>query len=183
MATRLEKGERHQQILERSLDLFLRRGYDATSAREIAQASQMSKANLYHHFPAKDDVLRELLEPLFEEIEDLLDRSDEHADTAKEREDLLQDFMETLLKYRKTFTLLETNVSIESRPDLHEKSERLRERGLTILVGENASEESLVRAESTLGAIRYCIINSDRYHDDILRKTGLEAALRALGSD
>lgn len=37
---------------------FAERGYHGTSGRDIASDAQMTGAGLYHHFPAKQDLLQ-----------------------------------------------------------------------------------------------------------------------------
>lgn len=44
-------------IAENAAELFAQRGYAATSMNEIAEASQLSKPGLYHHFSDKAEVL------------------------------------------------------------------------------------------------------------------------------
>jgi AcrR family transcriptional regulator len=48
------------RILEVALDLFIRKGYAATSMREIAQPLGISKAALYYHYPSKAHILMAL---------------------------------------------------------------------------------------------------------------------------
>src|SRR5271167_2245611 len=50
------KGTR-ERILDIALDLFIEKGYDKTSLREIAEKLGFSKAALYYHFASKDDIL------------------------------------------------------------------------------------------------------------------------------
>jgi AcrR family transcriptional regulator len=54
-------GERPQgtreRILDIALDLFIDKGYEKTSLREIAEELGFSKAALYYHFASKDDIL------------------------------------------------------------------------------------------------------------------------------
>src|SRR5262249_22306431 len=42
-------------------ELFLARGYGATSLNEIARAARVSKATLYARFPSKADLLRAVI--------------------------------------------------------------------------------------------------------------------------
>ncbi|HEX3898300.1 MAG TPA: helix-turn-helix domain-containing protein [Mycobacteriales bacterium] len=49
-----------EQILDVALELFVERGYDSTSLREIAERMGFSKAALYYHFPSKDAILMAL---------------------------------------------------------------------------------------------------------------------------
>ena len=44
-----------------AMHLFARKGYAATSMREIADAASVTKAALYHHFPDKETLYREAM--------------------------------------------------------------------------------------------------------------------------
>lgn len=49
-----------KKILQESLSLFARKGFDATSVRDISQAVGVSDAALYRHFPSKENIAAEL---------------------------------------------------------------------------------------------------------------------------
>jgi AcrR family transcriptional regulator len=51
--TRLSGGERRERIVSAAIELMARRGYDAISVGEIAEAAGCSKAVLYDHFESK----------------------------------------------------------------------------------------------------------------------------------
>jgi AcrR family transcriptional regulator len=60
---RVEKSERSRRhVLDKALGLFSHHGYRATSVREIAEAAGVSTGNVYHHFPDKESIFRELLD-------------------------------------------------------------------------------------------------------------------------
>ena len=46
-----------QIILEKAHELFVEKGYERSSMREIAEKVGISKAALYHHFKNKEDIL------------------------------------------------------------------------------------------------------------------------------
>lgn len=50
-----------EHILEVAAELFIKNGYAATSTRAIAAGVGIRQASLYYYFPAKDDILAELL--------------------------------------------------------------------------------------------------------------------------
>lgn len=59
----MKKGDlRRGQILEAAERLFFERGYDRTSIQDILDALGISKGGFYHHFDAKETVLREICE-------------------------------------------------------------------------------------------------------------------------
>jgi AcrR family transcriptional regulator len=65
--TQEERSERSRaQILDAALKLFSHRGYGATSVRDIAEEAGLSKGNVYHHFPDKETIFRELLDQYFQ---------------------------------------------------------------------------------------------------------------------
>ena len=49
--------EKHQQIANGALKVFLKKGYHPTTIREIAESAGMSLGQLYHYVSSKDDVL------------------------------------------------------------------------------------------------------------------------------
>jgi AcrR family transcriptional regulator len=69
---RLNQEERsvrsRRQILDAALKLFSHRGYGATSVQDIAEEAKLSKGNIYHHFPDKETIFRELLDEYFKII-------------------------------------------------------------------------------------------------------------------
>jgi AcrR family transcriptional regulator len=46
-----------EQILDRAARLFYERGYDATSIRDLAEATGISSSTLYHHYSNKQEIL------------------------------------------------------------------------------------------------------------------------------
>jgi len=83
--------ETRGRILAAARDLFAERGYASASIRDIADLLGMTKAALYYHFPAKQDVLEALVAPL-------LDGIDAIAETARrqspvDREEALRAFV------------------------------------------------------------------------------------------
>jgi AcrR family transcriptional regulator len=50
------------RILAKALELFARKGYDATSVREICEAAAITKPSLYHFYGSKEGVYHALVE-------------------------------------------------------------------------------------------------------------------------
>jgi AcrR family transcriptional regulator len=63
---REEKSERSRRaVLDAALHLFSQQGYRATTMREIADRAKVSTGNVYHHFPDKERIFRELIDEYF----------------------------------------------------------------------------------------------------------------------
>lgn len=61
-------GEKRQAIVDASARLFAESGYPAVRIAEIAKACGVSKAMVYHYFPAKDDILFHLVREHLEQV-------------------------------------------------------------------------------------------------------------------
>lgn len=65
--TQVQRSEKSRtQILDAALKLFSHKGYGATSVRDIAEEANLSKGNVYHHFPDKETIFRALIDRYFE---------------------------------------------------------------------------------------------------------------------
>jgi TetR/AcrR family transcriptional regulator len=63
-AARLGKAERKRQILAHAKQLFVTRGYHATTTKEIAAAAGVTEPVLYRHFDSKKGLFLEVLEEI-----------------------------------------------------------------------------------------------------------------------
>lgn len=53
---------KREKLIELSLDLFTRKGYENTTITEIMQAAQLSKGGMYHYFSSKEEILDAVIE-------------------------------------------------------------------------------------------------------------------------
>src|SRR5262245_52142180 len=72
----------HDQVLDAALRLFAERGIDATSMDLIAEASGVSKATIYKHWPDKDALCLEAMSRLMgqDQPQPVFDSGDVRAD-------------------------------------------------------------------------------------------------------
>ena len=64
----VEEVRSSTRILQNALQLFSSKGYEATSVREICEASGLTKPTLYHFFGSKEGVYRALVEGALQEF-------------------------------------------------------------------------------------------------------------------
>jgi len=101
--------DRQSEIYQKALDLFVKKGYDATPMSMIAKVLGMSKANLYYYFSSKEDLLYQIhLDDLKRRFIPILDEAERLADP-KER----------LTLFLRKFTIMCTS-SPASRVLVHE---------------------------------------------------------------
>jgi AcrR family transcriptional regulator len=60
-ARRLVAHERRDQLIDTAMDLFSRKGFSATTTREIARAAGVNEAIIFRFFPHKDDLYAAIL--------------------------------------------------------------------------------------------------------------------------
>ena len=81
---------RRQDILDAAEQVFLKKGYDATSVQDIADAVGLLKGSLYHYVSSKEDFLFGVIEPVYQAALDTVVRV---ADTDKPALERLADFV------------------------------------------------------------------------------------------
>ncbi|OQA62607.1 MAG: HTH-type transcriptional regulator AcrR [Ignavibacteria bacterium ADurb.Bin266] len=90
MNTRKIRYELQRQlILDKSLELFSRKGFAQTSIVDIAKESDISKGHLYHYFSSKDQLFEEILVSSFNSIFKYFNVNDHNIITPGEFEDFI----------------------------------------------------------------------------------------------
>lgn len=56
----VKKDEIRNKILEMAQKLFIKRGYENTSLKQIAEKSNISKSNIYRYYSSKEDIYEAL---------------------------------------------------------------------------------------------------------------------------
>jgi len=73
------------RILNKALELFSTKGYDATSVREICEAADITKPTLYHFYRSKEGVYRALVEGALDDFRRRLESQIAASGTPTER--------------------------------------------------------------------------------------------------
>jgi AcrR family transcriptional regulator len=63
---------RREQIIKSATALFVKKGYDKTTVRDIASKSGITVGTLYHYITSKDDILAVIQERASEDIRDFI---------------------------------------------------------------------------------------------------------------
>ncbi|HWE65416.1 MAG TPA: helix-turn-helix domain-containing protein [Acidimicrobiales bacterium] len=98
-----------ERILDVALDLFIEKGFDKTSLREIAEQLGFTKAALYYHFASKDDILMGLHLRLHEFGRDALSQIGDEPVTLAVWRAVMDQFVDQMLTHRKIFLMHERN--------------------------------------------------------------------------
>jgi AcrR family transcriptional regulator len=80
-----EANATKQEIMLRAEQLFAQRGYESVSMREIAEACDITKANIYYYFKDKESLYLHVLESDMLEMIEALNRAAEREGTARDK--------------------------------------------------------------------------------------------------
>lgn len=84
-------------IIEKALDLFSKRGYDAVSVDDIAKAVGIKAPSLYNHFGGKKDIFDGIVKQVSEVYERDTDKINIHVSTAEKDVKMLKNIGENEL--------------------------------------------------------------------------------------
>lgn len=90
--------KKKKMIMEKSMELFAKKGFNATSVQEITDYCGISKGSFYLSFKSKDEMIFSLIDHymmrIVEEIDQLVKKN-------KEKESLIKDYYVTIFTYAK----------------------------------------------------------------------------------
>ena len=98
----------HRKILDKARALFWKKGYNATSIRDIANAYGCKPANIYNFFSNKEEILFEVLREEMEQIISPIKHLEENDNTSPEDQLrlVIESHIKLTLSYRRSAKLL-----------------------------------------------------------------------------
>jgi len=79
------KDSVRQRLLGAATDLFARKGYAATTVREIVDSARVTKPVLYYYFQNKEGIYLELMRQTFSNVDYLVDFSRGEKGSSREK--------------------------------------------------------------------------------------------------
>jgi AcrR family transcriptional regulator len=104
------RSQRRADMVAIAAELFARKGYRATTVREIADAAGILSGSLYHHFDSKESIGDEILSGFINEV--LAEYRAAVADAAGPRaalEQIVRTTSRTLSQHRAALTMLQND--------------------------------------------------------------------------
>ena len=106
-ARRGRPGHDQAAVLAAAIDLFNRKGYDATSIGDIAESLGVTKSAVYHHVASKEQLLAEALDEALVELEATVAHAVGADGSAYERlRGVVRRSVEVLVEHQPAVTLL-----------------------------------------------------------------------------
>jgi len=137
-------GHDQAAVLRAAIDLFNRKGYDATSIGDVADELGVTKSAVYHHVRSKEQLLSEALDEALEELEAAVTRAVTADGSAYERlRGVVRHSVEVLVDHQPAVTLL---LRVHGNSDTEQaalKRRRAIDARLAVLVSQAAAEGAL----------------------------------------
>ena len=91
--------DNRQLIMEKALELFCARGYDAVGVQEIAEQSGITKPTLYYYFGSKQGLMETILEENSRILEEMLEKAvEEPGDVPRTVYPLIQKYYQLVVR-------------------------------------------------------------------------------------
>ncbi|MCM6778534.1 TetR/AcrR family transcriptional regulator [Nocardia sp. CDC159] len=180
-------GGTKDAIREAAVKLFSSKGFDQTSLREVADAVGITKASLYYHYASKLDLLLAIIEPIFDDLQAVVDAAEEIPYGSDAVREVLTRQLRTLLRHRTAGAMCVRDMvaiinAIGNRyPDMVDMHRRL----CSWLAGPDASDEGLLRASAALEVLGTVLWSKELVPvagDELIERVLLDAALGVLAT-
>lgn len=169
------------QILRSAAAHFRAKGYQRTSLQAIADDLGLTKATILYHFPAKEHIAAELMEPVITDLEELIIRSGQVPIPQDRVWALLEGWVDTLLRHREILSTLRYDIGVFSRQSQYHRVLLVTEQAVAVISGPGADRRDRVRAIQALGMVSDPVV----YYLDVdaasLREDVLDGVRRLLG--
>lgn len=153
--TEEEQARRRHEIFHQVVNMFLKKGFQETSMREIAEAAGLGKSTLYDYFRTKDEILVYFFE---DQLNDLTEAAQQIAmqniPADKRLRQITRMHMEFLQANRSLFMKLSVEaqrLKLESRKQIQERRHSYQDL-IRALIEEGIREGTFRKVDSLLAA-------------------------------
>lgn len=165
------------RILQEALALLVERGFAAATLRELARRLGFSVAALYYYYPAKDDLLRDVLAPYHQRLDQIISVAAASEDPVGE---VLNKVLESVLDDPARSRVANIDISVRAHPEqgmlLESQLASLRR-----LLGSSPDVDgSELLTSAALGVLVRPAINIDDIDPETARDQLIPAARRVL---
>lgn len=167
------------RIQRAALDLFAEHGYQRTSLRQIGERLRLTKAAILYHFPAKENLLAALVEPLLADLEALLD-SARTQPTETARWTVLEGWVDIMLAHRRPLGMLFHDIALIGRGDTYHRLVGIAMRANDLIAGPDAGRRERVRAVQAVTSCSDPVVFFTDVPDEVLRADMLDGVRRLL---
>jgi AcrR family transcriptional regulator len=162
-------------------ELFAEKGVQRTSLQDIADRLGITKPALYYHFRSRDELVRSILQPLFDEGEAFIAAHERRRGAKKSTpRELLEGYFDFHYKHRADLVLVVSELSTLVALGLIDAMLAWRERLSRLVFGSRPTLEQSTRAIIAFGGLQDCCLQFPDADHDALRRAAIDGAMDAL---
>lgn len=171
------------RIITAALDLFARHGVGGTSLQMIADEIGVTKAAVYHQYPAKDEIVLAAAEAELTRLKAVIDAAEAEPTRKRAREALVAGIVDLAVDRRRTVGTILSDPVIVGFFAEHESFREVMHRLRRLLIGSDQGPEARVRTAMLIAAISGAVMHPFvvDLDDEMLRVQLLGLARRFLG--
>jgi len=153
--TKEDQAQRRHEIFHQVVNIFLKKGFQETSMREIAEAAGLGKSTLYDYFKTKDEILIYFFEDQLNDMaEDAQKIAMQNLSADKRLRQIMEKYIENLQANKSLFLKLSIEsqrLRIDSQKQIQEKRHAYQDL-IRALVDEGIREGVFRKVNSLLAA-------------------------------
>ncbi|GAB3571738.1 TetR family transcriptional regulator [Amycolatopsis endophytica] len=172
------------RLLATALRLFTEHGVEGTSLQMIADALGVTKAAVYYHFKAKDEITEAVVEPALRELESIVGEAARERRPGARIDHLLDGFVDIVVRHRALVALFSSDPGVSRALEKHFFGKESAMVGMmSILTGPDPDPARDVAAHAALAGIALAGGSPElaHYGDDTLREALLDVGRKLLG--
>ncbi|MFC4585492.1 TetR/AcrR family transcriptional regulator [Sphaerisporangium corydalis] len=155
-STRAEQAEKTRRtLLDTAQRLFAEHGYDATSLQMIADAMDVTKANVYYYFHTKAEILEAITDLAIGGLATILDTAETIPDRRARLEFVVDGFVDLVVAKHAITPMNQTDPGMRRHDRVRGPIDALTERGMRVLFGDRPTldEQAAYYLVSDLGQL------------------------------
>jgi AcrR family transcriptional regulator len=171
------------RLLNTALRLFTEHGVEGTSLQMIADAMGITKAAVYYHFKAKDEITAAVAEPGLRELSSIVKEATKFRRRAAQIDHALNGFVDIVVRHRTLVALFSSDPGIAGAIERSiQGSDSFKDGLVTLLAGPDPDTAAVVAAKVALGGIALTGGSPDLadLDDESLRAALIDAGRRLL---
>lgn len=142
------------EIAAVAMRMFVEKGYDKTSLREIADEIGVTKAALYYHFRTKDDIVVAAMDAHSARITGVIEWLETAAELPDRDEQLVDKLLDVFTEQSgQVMSFGQANPTAMSQQDFGDRHLAQLRRLMSLLAGKDADAEETTRATLAFGAL------------------------------
>jgi AcrR family transcriptional regulator len=173
------RSDTRERIQGAARELFAEKGVQRTSLQDIAARLGVTKPALYYHFNSREELIRSILQPLFEEGERFV-AGHEKSRTAAPQE-IVEGYFDFHYRHREDLVLVVSELTTLAELGLIDQVLAWRDRLGKLVFGKRPTLEQSVRAVIAFGGLQDCCLQFPDAPQEELRRVAVDGAMAVLG--